>query len=81
MPNRTRRDKRRRNKDKLLFINDLSLIKPYVYYHICIEKVISRFGPNDVILYNNNIGFALIQYKDFALYTHKMILFVWILFI
>ena len=81
MPNRTRPDKRRRNKDKFLFTNDLSLIKPYVDYQICIEKIISRFGPTDVILYNNNVGFALIEYKDFALQTYKMILFVWILFI
>ena len=66
MLNRTRRDKRRRNKDKFIFTNDLSLIKPYVDNHICIENFISRFGPNDVILYNNNKGFALIQYKDFC---------------
>ena len=66
MPNRTRRDKRRRKKEKFLFTNDLSLIKPFVDYHICIEIFFSRSGPNDVILYNNNIGFALIQYKDFG---------------
>ena len=61
MSKQTRRDKRRRNKDKFLFNNDLSLIKPYIDYHICFEKLISRFGPNDVILYKNKIGFALIQ--------------------
>ena len=60
MPNRTRRDKRRRNKDKFIITNDLSLIKPYVDYHTCIENFISRFGPNDVILYNHDNGFASI---------------------
>ena len=35
-------------------------------YHICIENFISRFGPNDVILHNKIIGFALIQNKDFC---------------
>ena len=66
MPNRTRRDKRRRNKDKFIFTNDSILMKPYVDYHICIENLISRFGPNNAIPYNNNIGFALLQYKDFC---------------
>ena len=62
-----RRVKRRNNnKDGFIFTNNLNLIKPYVKYHICIENFICRFGPNDVILYNNNIGFALIQYKDFC---------------
>ena len=68
MPNRTRRVrrvKRRNNKDRFIFTNDLTLIKPYAD-DICIENFISRFGPNDVILYNKNIGFALIQYKDFC---------------
>ena len=70
MTNRTkqvRRVKRRNNnKDGFIFTNNLNLTKPYVKYHICIETFISRFGPNDVILYNKNIGFALIQYKDFC---------------
>ena len=70
MTNRTkqvRRVKRRNNnKDGFIFTNNLNMIKPYVKYHICIENFISRFGPNDVILYNKNIGFALIQYKDFC---------------
>ena len=70
MTNRTkqvRRVKRRNNnKDGSIFTNNLNLVKPYVKYHICIENFISRFGPNDVILYNKNIGFALIQYKDFC---------------
>ena len=62
-----RRVKRRNNNiDGFIFTKNLSLIKPYVKYHICIENFFSRFGPNDVILYNNNIGFALIQYKDFC---------------
>ena len=33
---------------------------------MCIENFISRFKPNDVILYNKNIGFALINHKDFC---------------
>ena len=67
MPNRSRRVRRVKrinndnNKDKFVFTKDSNLIKPYAYYHICIENFISRFGPNDIILYNKNIGFALIQ--------------------
>ena len=61
MRKRTRRDKRKSNKDKIIFTNDLNLIKPYADYHICIEKFISRFGHNDIILHNKNIGSALIQ--------------------
>ena len=59
---------KRRNiiKDGFIFTNNLNLIKPHVKYHICIENFISRFGPNDVILYHKNIGFALIQYKNFC---------------
>ena len=47
-----RRGKHRNNrsKDNFLFNNDLNLIKPYFDYDICIEKFISRFGPNDIIL-------------------------------
>ena len=30
------------------------------------RKFFSRFGPNDVVLYNKNFGFALLQYKDFS---------------
>ena len=33
---------------------------------MCIENYISRFKPNDVILYNKNIGFALINHRDFC---------------
>ena len=53
--------KHRKNKDKFIFTNDLNLIKPHAGYDICIENFISRFGPNDFILYNKIIGFALIQ--------------------
>ena len=69
MPNRSRqvrRVKRRNNKDRFVFTSDLHLIKPYVRYLICIERFISRFGHNDIILYNKTIGFALIQHKDFC---------------
>ena len=62
MPNR---NKRARDKDRFIFTTDLTLIKPYVDYDICIENYIFRFKPNDVILYNKKIGFALINYKDF----------------
>ena len=62
-----RRVKRRNNiKNGFIFTNNLNLIKPYVKYHFCIENFISRFGPNDIILFNKTIGFALIQYKDFC---------------
>ena len=62
-----RRVKRRiNNKDDLIFTNNLNLIKPYVKYHICIENFFSRFGPNDLILYNKNTCFALIQYNEFC---------------
>ena len=63
-----RRFKYRNNKNKydFIFSNDLNLIKPYVEYDICIKNFISRFGPIDIILYNKNIGFALIQHKDFC---------------
>ena len=65
MPNRSKRFRRvkRRNisKDRFIFTNDLNLIKPYGDYHICIENFVSKFGPNDVIYYNKNIGFALFQ--------------------
>ena len=42
------------------------MIKPYADYHICIEIFISRFGLNDIIPYNKNNGFVLIQNKDFC---------------
>ena len=61
MPNRNKR-----TKNRFIFTTDLRLIEPYVDYNICIENYISRFKPNDVILYNKNIGFALINYKDFC---------------
>ena len=60
MPNRNKRAK-----DRFIFTTDLRLIKQYVDYDICIENYISRFKPNDVILYNKNIGFALINHRDF----------------
>ena len=63
MPNR---NKRARVKDRFIFTTDLKLIKPYVDYDMCVENYISRFKPNDVILYNKNIGFALIKHKDFC---------------
>ena len=63
MPNR---NKRARDKDRFIFTTDLRLIKPYAEYHMCIENYISRFKQNDVILYNKNIGFALINYRDFC---------------
>ena len=61
MPNRNKR-----TKNRFIFTTDLRLIEPYVDYHICIEHFIDRFKPNDVILYNKIIGFALINYKDFC---------------
>ena len=63
MPNR---NKRARDKDRFIFTTDLRLIKPYAEYHMCIENYISRFKPNDVILYIKNIGFALINHRDFC---------------
>ena len=63
MPNR---NKRARDKDRFIFTTDLRLIKPYVDYHMCIENYISRFKANDVILFNKNIGFALINYRDYC---------------
>ena len=63
MPNR---NKRAKDKDKFIFTNDLRLIKPYIDYHICFDNYITRFKANDIILYNKNIGFALIIYKDFC---------------
>ena len=69
MTNRNRRVRRvkcRNNKNKFVFTKDLKLIEPYADYDICIENYFSRFGPNDIILYNKNIGFALIQHKDFC---------------
>ena len=70
MTNRSKRNaysnKYRKNKDRFIFTNDINLIKPYADYDGCIEDFIFRFGPNDVIIYNKNIGFALIQYNDFC---------------
>ena len=66
MPNRSRRVKRTIKKANFIFTTDLNLIKPYAVYDICIENFISRFGPNDIILYNESIGFALIKYMDFC---------------
>ena len=63
MPNRNRRAN---HKDRFIFTTDLRLIKPYVDYDLCIGNYISRFKANDVILYNKNIGFALINHKDFC---------------
>ena len=64
MRNRTRRDKRGINEDKFVFTIDLNLKKPYADYDICIINFFSRFGFNDVPLYNKNIGFARVPYKD-----------------
>ena len=64
MPNRNK--KRAIDKDRFIFTNDLRLIKPYASYDDCIEEYISIFKVNDVIIYNKNIGFALIKYKDFC---------------
>ena len=61
MRNRTRRTKRRNNKANFIFTIDLNLNKSYVDYVVSIEDSISRFGPSDIILYNKNIGFALIK--------------------
>ena len=63
MPNR---NKRTRDKDRFMFTTDLRLITPYVDYDVCIENYISRFKSNDAILYNKNIGFALIKHRDFC---------------
>ena len=59
-------NKHRKNKDKFILTNDFKLIKPYAEYDICIEKFIYRFGHNDTIVYDKNIGFALIQHKTFC---------------
>ena len=40
------------------------MIKPCADYDICIEMFISRFGANDTIVFNKNIGFARLQYKN-----------------
>ena len=63
MPNR---NKRARDKDRFIFTTDLKLIKAYGDYDLCIENYISRFKTNDVILYNKNIGFALINHRDYS---------------
>ena len=56
---RLRRVKHRNNntKDRFIFTNDLNLIEPFADYHICIENFISRFGPNDIVLYNSTERF------------------------
>ena len=59
-------NKHRKNLDRFIVTNDLNLITSYADFDICIEIFFSRFGPNDVILYNRNFGFALIQYNDFC---------------
>ena len=64
--NRSKRNSHRKNKDKYKFTNDLCLIKQHADYDVCIKIFISRFEPNKMIIYNQNIGFALIQYKDFC---------------
>ena len=70
MRNLTRLVKRRSNEDRYIYTDDLILIKPYADYNISVVSFIARFGPNDFIHYNKNIGFALIQYNIFALYTY-----------
>ena len=57
---------RNNNKDKFIFTKDLNLTKPYTDCDLCIENYISRFKPNDAILYNKNIGFALINQRHFC---------------
>ena len=59
MPSRAKRE-------RFIFASDLNLVKSYTEYDICIENFISSFGRKDVILYNKNIGFELMQYKDFC---------------
>ena len=79
MPNRSRRVRRvkcRNNEEKFVFTNDFNFIKPYADYDIYNENFISRFGPNEVILYNKNIGLALIQYK----HIRRSLLFVFYLY-
>ena len=62
MPKRNRNN----NKDKFVFTKDLNLNKPYTNYDLCNENYISRFKPNDIILHNRNIGFALINHRHFC---------------
>ena len=64
MRNRCKRITHRKNEDKLIFTNNLNLIKPNAAYDICIEIFIPQFGLNDIILYNKNFGFELIQNND-----------------
>ena len=54
------------NKDKFAFTKDLNLIKPYTNYDLSIENYLSRFKPNDIILHNKNIGFALSFHRHFC---------------
>ena len=48
-----------------IFTKILNLIKPYADDNL-VENSISWFETNDVIVYNKNIGFALIVYVDFC---------------
>ena len=66
MRHRVRRDKRRSKKDKFIFTNDLNLIKPYADYDICIENFISRFGPNDTIVYKKILILRCYNIKIFC---------------
>ena len=59
MRNHTRRVKRRSNKDRFILTDNLTVKKPYADYDISEVNFISRFEPNDFILYNKN-------YKDFC---------------
>ena len=49
-----------------IFTNDLNFIKPHADEAFCIKNHISRLGPNDIVLYTKNVGFALKQYNDFC---------------
>ena len=57
---RVRRVKCRNTEDSFVITNDLNLIKPYACYDVCIEDFISRFGVNDVIIYNKKNWFCFI---------------------
>ena len=58
------------NKDKFVFTKDLNLIKPYTIYDLSMENYLSRFKPNDIILHNKNIGFALCFHRHFLSNKH-----------
>ena len=55
----------RKDNIKFIFTKILKLVKPYADDNL-VENSISRNETNDVIVYNENIGFALIVYVDFC---------------